>query len=131
MHLLDIFCITIIHINVFAVCLSMQEILVGNYLWHKALWLLPFSLKESFSEWSESFVPFWQSESFLWPTRIGRYPVLRTYQSLTNLNRHTKISCLIAFLVFHRFSCGTYWNGLHQGASRLRHSKYLKKFELC
>ena len=39
--------------------------------------------------------------------------MLRTYWSLTNLIRHTKISYLIASLVFRRFLCGTYWNGLH------------------
>ena len=69
-----------------------------------------------FSEWSEFFVPFWQSKSFLLPTRKEKYPVLRTYWSLTDLIKHTKISYLnfIASLVFHRFSCGTCWNGLHQ-----------------
>ena len=46
-------------------------------------------------------------------------------QSLTNIIRHTKISCVIPSLVFRRFLCGTYWNGLHRGTSKLRHSKYL------
>ena len=62
----------------------------------------------------------WILRSFLtaWilprPARKEKYPVLRTYQSLTNLIRHTKISYLIASLVFRRFSCGTYRNGLHR-----------------
>ena len=47
-----------------------------------------------------------------------------------NLIRHTKISYAIASLVFCRFSSGTYQNGLHWGKSKLRHFKYLKKYEL-
>ena len=109
----DFFCSTIIFIKFFVVYLSMPDLLVRNYSWHKVLWLLPYSSSEIFSEWSESFVPFWQSESFPWPTRKGKYPVLRMYQSLTNLIKHTKISYLIASLVFCRFSCGNCWNGLH------------------
>ena len=51
--------------------------------------------------------PWFLSESSPWPTGKEKYTVLRRYQSLTNLIRHTKIFCLIAFLVFRRFSCGT------------------------
>ena len=83
--------------------------------------MLPCSLNESFSEGSEFFIPLLQSERFPWPRRKEKYPVLRTDQSLTNLIGHTKISFLLAFLVFSRFSCSTYWNGLHGGTSRLRY----------
>ena len=114
--------------STFVVYLSMQELFLGNYQ-HKAFWLLPCSLNKSLSEWSESFVPFWQYESFPWPTRKGKYPILRTYPSLTNLIRHTKISYCRASLAFRTFSRGTYWNGLHRGISRLRHPEYLKRYE--
>ena len=52
-------------------------------------------------------------------------------QSLNNLMKHTRIFYLIVSLVFHRFSCTSYRNGLHQDASKLRCSKYLKKYEEC
>ena len=52
-------------------------------------------------------------------------------QSLTNLIRHTKVSYLIASLLFRRFSCVTYRNGLHRGTSRLKPSRYLRKYEPC
>ena len=38
---------------------------------------------------------------------------------------------LFVSLVFHRFSCTAYRNGLHRDASKLRHSKHLKKYEAC
>ena len=52
-------------------------------------------------------------------------------QSLNNLMKHTRIFYLTVSLVFHWFSCTAYRNGLHGDASKLRHSKYLKKYEEC
>ena len=63
--------------------------------------------------------------------RKGKYPVLRTNAKPQQLIKHTKISYSIASLVFRKFSCRTYRNGLNRGSSKLRHSKYLKKYELC
>ena len=43
---------------------------------------------------------------------------------------HTKTSYSIVSLVFRKFLCGTYRNGLNRGTSKLRHSEYLKKYGL-
>ena len=53
----------------------------------------------------------------------------RTYKRPKQLIKHTKISYSTASLVFHKFSFGTYRNSLNRGTSKLRHSKYLKKYE--
>ena len=60
-----------------------------------------------------------------------KYHCKECMQSLNNLMKHTRIFYLIVSLVFHRFSCTAYRNGLHRDASKLRHSKYLKKYEEC
>ena len=52
-------------------------------------------------------------------TRKGKYPVLRTNTKPQQLIKHTKISYSIASLVFHKFWCITYQNGLYRGTSKL------------
>ena len=42
-----------------------------------------------------------------------------------------KISYSIASLVFCKFPCVTYQNGINRDTSRLRHSRYLKEYEGC
>ena len=64
-------------------------------------------------------------------TKKAKYPVVRTNAKPQQLIKHTKISFSIASLVFHKFSCATYQNGLNRDTSKLRHSKYLKKHEPC
>ena len=59
-------------------------------------------------------------------TRKGKCPVLRTNTKPQQLTKHTKISYSIASLAFRKVSCGTYRNGLNQGATKLRHYKYSK-----
>ena len=44
---------------------------------------------------------------------LGKIKSRERMQSLTNLIRHTKISCPKASLVSRRFLCGTYRNGQH------------------
>ena len=77
---------------------------------------------------SESFHRYKEGEI---PTRKGRRPVLRTNTKPQQLIKHTKISYSIASLVFYKFSCITYQNGLNRGTSKPRYSRYLKKYELC
>ena len=45
------------------------------------------------------------------------------------LTKHAKISYFIVSLVFCTFSCQIYRNGLNRVFSKLRYSKYLKKYE--
>ena len=73
-------------------------------------------------------------ESFhacLWPIRKGTCLCWGCMRSLTKLIKHIKLSYLVASLVFRRFSCVSYRNGLHERTSNLRYSKYFKKYELC
>ena len=51
--------------------------------------------------------------------------------SLSNLIRNAKMFYLTDYFAFYRFLCGTYRKGLHWSNSKVRHSKYLKKHELC
>ena len=83
---------------------------------------------------SESFHPLWIKAS-LYPSILCKsFSVLNPsgsqqekgntlcwerVRSLTNLVRHTKVSYLIASVVFSRFSYFTYRNGLHRGTSKL------------
>ena len=77
------------------------------------------------------------SESFYWfkegeiPTRQGKHPMLRTNRKPQQLIKQPKIFYSIASLVFRKFSCVIYRNGLSRGSSKPRHSKYLKKYEPC
>ena len=64
-------------------------------------------------------------------TKKGKYPVRRTNTRPQQLIEHTKISYSIASLVFRKFSCVAYQNGLNRGTSKLRGSRYLKKYEPC
>ena len=57
--------------------------------------------------------------------------MLRTYGKPQRLIKHSKISYSIASLVFCKCSCVIYRNGPNRGTSKLRHSKYLKKYEPC
>ena len=77
----------------------------------------------------ESFHTLNPSESFQWPPRKGM--CRERIRGLANLITPSKIFFLIASLAFCRFLCVTYRNGLHRGTSKLRHSKYLKKYEPC
>ena len=61
----------------------------------------------------------------------GRYPVLTTNTKPHQPIKHAKSSYSIVTLVFCKFSWGTYRNGLNRGASKLRHSRYLKKYKPC
>ena len=65
------------------------------------------------------------------PTRKGKYTVVTTIMKPQQLIKHIKISYFLASLVFCKYLCFTYWNGLNQGTSKLRHSKYLKKYKPC
>ena len=51
--------------------------------------------------------------------------------SLSNLIRNAKMFYLTDYFAFYRFLCGTYRKGLHWSNSKVRHSKYLRKHELC
>ena len=61
----------------------------------------------------------------------GKYSVLRTNTKPHQLIKYAKISYSIVSLVFQEFSSGTYGNSLNRGTSKLRHTKYLKKYKLC
>ena len=56
----------------------------------------------------------------------GKYSVLRTNTKPHQLIKYAKISYSIASLVFHKFSYGTYRNGLNQGTSKLRKAEELR-----
>ena len=75
------------------------------------------------ASFSESFQPYKEGEI---PTSKEKYAVFRAYTKSHRLVKHTKISYAIASLVFRKFSCVTYQNGLNRGTSKLRHSKYRK-----
>ena len=64
-------------------------------------------------------------------SRIGKYHQERGNTLRHELIKHAKMSYSVVSLVFRKFSCGTYQNDLNRGTSKLRHSKYLKKYEPC
>ena len=130
------------YINVFVVCLLMQERFIDKIHFFKFFFMIdkPWldQLKiitgnicnlcgTSFS-WKDS-VPSVQGREKT--NKEGEYPVLRTNTKPQQLTKHTKISYSIASLAFRKVSCGTYRNGLNQGTSKLRYYKYLKKYEPC
>ena len=59
----------------------------------------------------------------------GRGNTWWTNAKSQQLIKHTKISYSIALLEFLKFSCAAYRNGLQRGTSKLRHSKFLEKYE--
>ena len=61
----------------------------------------------------------------------GKYPVLKLNTKFHQLIKHAKVSYSIASLEFYKFPFVTYRNGLNRGTSRLRHSRYLKKYDPC
>ena len=61
----------------------------------------------------------------------GKYPVLRTNTKPHQLINHTKISYFTAVLVFCKFLCLTFRNGLNRDTLKLRYSKHLEKYEPC
>lgn len=63
--------------------------------------------------------------------RKGKYPVLGTNMRSQQIIKHTKMSYCIAWLVFCKFLCIIYRNGLNPSATKLRHSNYLKKCKPC
>ena len=70
----------IIHINVFVAYLSMEELLVAQGS------LIAFMLSEQKASLN-GLNPSLLSESFLWPTRKGKYPALRMYVKSHQLNQ--------------------------------------------
>ena len=56
----------------------------------------------------------------------GENTLLRTNTKPHQLIKYAKISYSIASLVFHKFSYGTYRNGLNQGTSKLRKAEELR-----
>ena len=48
------------------------------------------------------------------PSRKGKYPMMRTNTKPYQLTKHAKISYSIVPIVFHKFSCRTYRNGLNK-----------------
>ena len=65
---------------------------------HKFLWL------------SEFFHPYREV-----PSRKGKYPVLRKNTKPRQLIKYAKICCSMISLVFCKFSCSNYQNGLNWG----------------
>ena len=64
-------------------------------------------------------------------TRKGKYPEVKANANFHQLTKHAEISYSTASLVLCKFLSETYRNGLSQGLPRLKHSRYLKKYELC
>ena len=53
------------------------------------------------------------------PSRKEKYPMLKTCAKSHQLIKHAKISYSIVSLLFRKFLCGTYRNGLNRGNSKL------------
>ena len=64
-------------------------------------------------------------------TRQGKHPALRTNMKPPQIIKHNKISYSLTSHIFRKFWCVTYRNGLNRSTSKLKYSKYLKKYELC
>ena len=115
------------YINVFAVNRFVQKLFADKVHFFKFLstsdksWID--QLKDYFSTASRLVVQA-SFEAFI-SIRKGKHPVLRTNAKPQQLIKHTKISYPIPSLVFFKFSCRTYQNGLNWGTSKV--SKYLKK----
>ena len=64
----------------------------------------------------------WLSESFHpyreIPSWKGKYPVFKTNTKPHQLIRHARTFYSIVSLVFHKFLCSTYRNGLNRGTSK-------------
>ena len=89
--------------------------------WQDQLKIITANRGNSFSELSHRY----KDERGI-PKRKEKHPVLRTNTELEQLIKRPKISYPIASLVFHKFLCGTYRDGLNRGTFKLRHFKYLK-----
>ena len=119
-------------ISVFVVYLLKQEIFVNKILFFKFLsmsdkpWLDQLKITTATRG-----VVVQASLDLSIVTRKGKYTVVTTIMKPQQLIKHIKISYFLASLVFCKYSCFTYWNGLNQGTSKLRHSKYLKKYKPC
>ena len=59
----------------------------------------------------------------------GEIPCARTNAKPQQLFKYTKISYSIASLVFCKFACHAYGNGINWGTSKLRHSKTSKSMD--
>ena len=118
------------HINMFVVYLLIQELFVDKIHFFKFLSMSdkpwPDQLKiitaTRGTSFSESFHPYKGEEI---PIRKGKCPMLRTNTKPQQLIKHSKISYSIASLVFRKFLCSIYRNGLNLGTSKLRHFRYL------
>ena len=120
------------YINVFVVYILMQELFTDKIHFFKFIstsdkpWLdrLKF-LQYCFLSRGTSF--FWKFHLYKQreiPKRKGKYPAKNKCEA-------SKISSSIASLVFRKFPCRTYRNGLNRCTSRLGYSEYLKKYETC
>ena len=67
------------------------------------------------------------------PIRKGEYLVLRKSVQSHRLNQpHLLLSSyFIEFLVFRRFLCLSYQNGVHGGTSKLKYCQQITKYKLC
>ena len=115
-----------IHINVFVVFLFVQELFID-----KIHIFMYFSMSDKLLLDQLKFITATSAILVVQiPTRKEKYPVLRTNMKPQQLTKHTKIFYFLASHVFHKFLYYTCRNGLNWGTSKLKHFKYLKKYEL-
>ena len=114
------------HINVFVVYLLIQELFVEKINYFKflftddKLWLQQLKTTKVLL-----FVERFTSID----TRKEKYLVLRRNAKPQQLIKHSVISYSIVILLYLKFSLVTYENDLNRSVSKLRHSKYLRKYE--
>ena len=118
------------HINAFVVNLLMQELFVDKIHFFKFLSMSDKSWLDQLNSITAIHAVVVQASLNLSIcTRANA--VLITNTKPQQLIKRTKISYSIASLVFRKFLCVTYRNGVNRGTSKLRHFKYLKKYEPC
>ena len=114
------------HINVFVVYLLIQELFVEKINYFKflftgdKLWLQQLKTTKVLL-----FVERFTSID----TRKEKYLVLRRNAKPQQLIKHSVISYSIVILLYLKFPLVTYENDLNRSVSKLRHSKYLRKYE--
>ena len=64
-------------------------------------------------------------------TKQGKHLAPRTNMKPQQIIKDNKISYSLASHIFRKFWCVTYRNGLNRSTSKLKYSKYLKKYEPC
>ena len=118
------------HVNAFVVNLLMQELFVDKIHFFKFLSMSDKSWLDQLNSITAIHAVVVQASLNLSIcTRANA--VLITNAKPQQLIKRTKISYSIASLVFRKFLCVTYRNGVNRGTSKLRHFKYLKKYEPC